>query len=143
MAIIQQLGINYSTLYCLLIFIFTFFTLKNLVFDHYYKAYEERENRTKGGEVQAQDLLIKTAELKAQFESEAKDINAEVKSIFDEKRAEAQSVYSKIVESAKEEADKYIAIAREHINSEARRASEQLKVEAPSVALVITKKMLD
>lgn len=143
MAIMNQLGINSTTIYCFLIFIFTFFALKAIVFEPYFKAFEEREKRTTGGEENAKELLLKTQEIKATFEAEAKDLNAEVKSIFDEKRTLAIKEYTKIVTDARSQAEQYIEKTREHINSEVKKASEQLKVEVPGVALVITKKMLD
>lgn len=143
MAILHQLGINFTTLFCLVIFVITFFTLKSLVFTPYYNAFEEREKRTKGAEDLVKDLQVKTQEVKALYEAEAKDLNAEVKSIFDDKRATANKEYAKIVSDARADAEKYLEKTLEHVNAEIKKASDQLKVEAPSVALVITKKMLD
>lgn len=143
MAILHQLGINYTTFYCLVIFLFTFFTLKSLVFEPYYNALAEREKRTKGGEESAVQLQEKTRQIKTVYESEARDLNYEVKSIFDESRLLASKEYSRVVAEARQNAEKYIEKVRDQVNSEIKKASEQMKMEIPSVALVITKKMLD
>lgn len=143
MAILHQLGINYTTFYCLVIFLLTFFTLKSLVFEPYYNALAEREKRTKGGEESAQQLLEKTRQIKTVYETEARDLNSEVKSIFDESRLLASKEYSRVVTEARQNAEKYIENVRDQVNSEIKKASEQMKMEVPSVALVITKKMLD
>ena len=50
MEIIQQLGINGTALIQFGIFICAFFFLNLYLFTPYYKALEERENRTLGGE---------------------------------------------------------------------------------------------
>ena len=143
MAILHQLGINYTTFYCFLIFIFTFFFLKEILFRPYFIAFEERESRTKGGEENAKDPHSKTEELKLQFEEEARDLNAEIKSIFDETRGLATKEYEKVVYEARKQAEQVIEENRSRVSGEMKKAQEQLKLEAPGVALTITKKMLD
>lgn len=143
MAILNQLGINHTTFYCFIIFIITFFFLKEILFRPYYIAFEERESRTKGGEENAKHLLEKTAQLKLEFEEEARDINSEIKSIFDESRGLATKEYEKVVYEARKLADQVVEENRLRVLSEMKRAQDQLKLEAPGVALTITKKMLD
>lgn len=143
MAILHQLGINHTTFYCFLVFIVTFFFLKESVFRPYFLAFEERERRTKGGEDAARDLHGKTAKVKAQYEEEARDLNAEIKSIFDESRKLAVREYEKIATEARASADKVVEEARERVAGEIKKAQEQLRLEVPGVALAITKKMLD
>lgn len=143
MAILHQLGINYTTIYCLVIFLTTFFVLKSLVFEPYYSALAEREKRTKGGEHSAKEILQKTLEVKALYESEARDLNSEVKSIFDESRLLATKEYSQLVNDARQNAEHYIEKVREQVGAEIKKASEQMKLEIPTVAQAITKKMLD
>jgi F0F1-type ATP synthase membrane subunit b/b' len=143
MAILHQLGIDFTTFYCLVIFLLTFFTLKALVFEPYFNAYVEREKRTKGGEQSAHQIQEKTLQIKAVYEAEARDLNSEVKSIFDESRLLATKEYSKAVSEARQKAESYIENVREQVSAEVKKASDQMKLEVPSVALVITKKMLD
>jgi F0F1-type ATP synthase membrane subunit b/b' len=143
MAILHQLGINYTTIYCLVIFLTTFFVLKSLVFEPYYNALAEREKRTKGGEHSAKEIHQKTLEVKTLYESEARDLNSEVKSIFDESRLLATKEYSQLVNDARQNAEHYIEKVREQVGAEIKKASEQMKLEIPIVAQAITKKMLD
>jgi F0F1-type ATP synthase membrane subunit b/b' len=143
MAILHQLGINYTTFYCLVIFLITFFVLKSLVFEPYYSALAEREARTKGGEISAKEIQQKTLEIKALYESEARDLNSEVKSIFDESRLLATKEYSRVVGEARLNAEHYIEKAKAKVKEEINKASDQMKLEIPSVAQAITKKMLD
>jgi F-type H+-transporting ATPase subunit b len=143
MAILNQLGINYTTFYCFLIFVITFFFLKEILFRPYYLAFEEREKRTKGGENNAKDLQQKTTQLKQEFEEEARDLNAEIKSIFDESRGLATKEYEKVVFDARKAAEEVIEETRARVTKEVRKAQDQLSLEVPGVALVITKKMLD
>lgn len=143
MAILNQLGINHTTFYCFLIFIVTFFFLKEILFRPYYLAFEEREMRTKGGESNAKDLQVKTAAIKQQFEEEARDLNAEIKSIFDESRGLATKEYDKVVYEARKAAEQVVEETRGRVAKELKKAQDQLSLEIPGVALSITKKMLD
>ena len=143
MAILNQLGINHTTIYCLIIFLSTFFYLKEFLFRPYFNSFEEREKRTKGGELNAKDLLSKSSLLKKQFEEEARDLNAEIKSIFDESRLSGSKEYEKLVNDAKKTAELFIEETRERVAKEYKKAQDQLSLEVPGVALVITKKMLD
>ena len=143
MAILNQLGINNTTFYCLLIFILTFFALKEILFRPYYLAFEEREKRTKGGETNAKELQAKTSQLSLQYEEAARDINSHIKKIFDESRAVAGKESENIIREAKGVADQALESTRAQIAKEIKKAQDQLSLETPGVALAITKKMLD
>ncbi len=143
MAILNQLGINHTTFYCFLIFVVTFFFLKEILFKPYFVAFEEREGRTKGGENKARDYQSKTEGLQREFEEEARDVSAEIKSIFDETRGLASKEHGKLVTEAKKIAEQVVEETREHVAAEVKKAQEQMRVEIPGVALSITKKMLD
>lgn len=143
MAILNQLGINYTTFYCFLIFIITFFFLKEILFRPYYQAFEEREGRTKGGENSAKELQAKTAQLNVQFEEAAREVNSQIKVTFDQARNQAAKEAEKIVSEAKSAAEQIIEDTRAHVSKEIKKAQDQLSLETPGVALAITKKMLD
>lgn len=143
MAILSQLGINETTFYCFLIFLLTFFFLKELLFRPYFAAYEEREKRTKGGESTAKELQAQTLLTRQNFEEQAREINAEIKKIFDESRAKANKESERIVTEARIAAEQALEEARSRLALDIKRAQEQLSLEIPGVALAITKKMLD
>lgn len=143
MAILSQLGINYTTFYCFLIFVVTFFFLKELLFRPYYLAFEEREKRTKGGQEGAKDLQKQTLDLHKEFEQEARDLNSQIKNIFDLARSEATKDVEGILASGRKSAEKVIEETRLTVAGEVKKSREQMRLEAPSIALAITKKMLD
>jgi len=143
MAILNQLGINHTTLYCFFIFIFTFLFLKEILFRPYFIAFEEREGRTKGGENKAKDIQTKTEQAKQEFEDEARDVSAEIKSIFDETRGLATKEYEKVIYEARTSAEQVVEETRLRVSVEVKKAQDQMRVEIPGVALAITKKMLD
>lgn len=143
MAILNQLGINHTTFYCFLIFIVTFFFLKEILFRPYYLAFEEREKRTKGGESNAKELQAQTMQLKKQYEDAAREINSQIKIIFDQSRVEGSKETEKIISEAKLSAEKVVEETRSQVSKDLKKAQDQLTLEAPSVALAITKKMLD
>jgi F0F1-type ATP synthase membrane subunit b/b' len=143
MAILNQLGINQTTFYCLLIFLFTFFFLKELLFRPYFSSFLERDKRTKGGESTAKEMLQQAQVLKQQYEEQARDLNAEIKSIFDESRSNGSRETDKILIAAKKAAEQSIEQTRQKVSQEMKKAQDQLVLEVPGVALGITKKMLD
>lgn len=143
MAILSQLGINYTTFYCFLIFVVTFFFLKEMVCRPYYLAFEERERRTKGGEEGAKELQKQTLELQQNFEVEVRQLNSRIKEIFDDSRATASKEVEVILNAGRNGAEQIIQETRSAVSSEIKKAREQMKLEAPGIALAITKKMLD
>lgn len=143
LGILSQLKINSSTLHFLVLFLVTFFALKAIVFEPYFAAFVERERRTRGSEDSAKELHQEIQTVKAHYEVEARDLNSEVKSIFDENRKAASAEYNRVVTEARKNADTYLEKMREQISAEITKANNQLSGEIPSVAQAITKKMLN
>lgn len=143
MAILNQLGINFTTFYCFLIFGFTFFFLKEILFRPYYQAFEEREKRTKGGEMGAKDLQAKTLMLQKEYELEARQLNSEIKDLFDQGRAQGLKQFDHITAEGRRSAEQIVEDVRIKVAAEVKKAQDQMSVEIPGVALAITKKMLD
>src|SRR5437868_3934824 len=104
MEIIHQLGINQTALIQFAIFICMFFFLNLYVFTPYYKALEERENRTMGGEDLAIEFQKKSTELHSEYQIKAKEVSKKIKDIYDAHRNDAVKEYDLIVGKARQEA---------------------------------------
>ena len=142
MSIIQQLGINESALYQFLIFGFAFISLWAFAFGPYTKALQAREARTQGGEDVAAELHRQASELRKQYESKAKQVGGEVKTIFDSYRDEANKEYSEIVAKARLESQKLIEETRAKVSLEVVEAETRLKDQVPEVVAAINSKLL-
>jgi F-type H+-transporting ATPase subunit b len=142
MAILEQLGINQTAYVQFFIFLIAYITLSQVVFKPYMSAYEERERRTKGGEDLAQELIQQSVELKHQYEQKARQVNGEIKTIYDSFREQAAKEYNEILARARAESQKLIEEARLKVGGEVLEAAKKLKEETPIVASAITHKLL-
>lgn len=143
MALLDQLGINITSVHLFVIFTVAFIGLRFMVFQPYFDALAEREARTKGGEELAKDLLGKATDLQSQYEDKARSISADIKNIFDAEKTAASAVYEKTVSAAKAETEKQVEEMKKKISETVKAAGEQMKSEAPNVAAAITQKMLN
>lgn len=142
MAVLQQLGLNSSVIIQFAIFVLTLFVLSQVAFGPYLKAQQERELRTKGGEDLASELLKKSDELKATYENKARQVNGEIKTIFDEYRDQANKESGDLVAKARIESQKLVEEARRQVALEISEATAKLKNEVSSVSNAITKKLV-
>ncbi len=142
MAIVQALGLNGSLLIQFAIFAFAIVYLSYVVFVPYLAALQKREEQTKGGEELAVEILKQSDELKAQYETKARQISSEIKTIFDEHRDQANKEYNSILLKARAESTKQIELARAQVIAELVVATKEIKNEVSIVAGIISQKML-
>jgi F-type H+-transporting ATPase subunit b len=142
MAILEALGINSTAFIQLFIFIVTIFFLAQVVFKPYAQALESRSKRTIGGEEQASEVHQRVIELSRQYETRAREVSGQIKTIFDSYREEAVKEYESIVTKARSESQKMMDQARQKVSVEISEAAKKLKEEAPSIAQAITQKLL-
>lgn len=142
MAILQQLELNNSFFVQLIIFTIAYLALSRLIFSPYAKALEQREQRTKGGEDLAVEIHKKAEDLRAQYESRARQVNGNVKTIFDEYRLEANKECEHILSQARIESQKLIEAARQRVSLEIGEAQAKIKAEAPIIAQEMTHRLL-
>lgn len=141
--ILTQLGVKSELFYYqLAVFAISFFILFYGVFIPFAKAHNERVNRTKGSEADADDFLKKKAELYVEFETKARDVNEQIKTIYDEYRSEANKEYEKIVSDAKGRSAAIIGEAKLKIQEEIKIIQGQIKEQAPALAKQINNKIL-
>lgn len=142
MAILEQLGINQTLYIQFFVFLVGFLALSMVAFRPYANALEERENRTKGGAELAVEIQKQSVELQNKFETKARSVGGEIKTIFDSYRDEANKEYEGIVTTARSEAQKLIEEARARVSLEVVEATKKLKEEIPQLASAITQKLL-
>ncbi len=142
MAVLQALGINFTFFFQFIIASFGFFALSSLVFKPYSDALLEREKRTKGGEDEAAALLKQSMELRALYEQKAREVNGEIKAIFDSYRTDSTREYESTVSKAREEAQKVMNQSRAFVESEIAKATTRMKEEIPLLAQAISSRLL-
>lgn len=142
MEIIRQLGINETALIQFGIFVCIFFFLNLFLFKPYYKAFEERENRTLGGEDLALEIQQKTIELTSQYQIKAKSLAQKIKAIYDSHRSDALKEYDLIIGKARQQTHSLLESNSQQISQSIQATEGQLRLEAGKVASAITQKML-
>lgn len=142
MAIFQQLGIDGTIVYQFFIFVFGILFLSLYVFVPYRDALLKREERTLGGEELAEELNKESQELRTKFESRAKEINASIKTIYDDVRKETSAETERIAAASKEQAQTTIEETRKRVSIEVAEAGKLIKSEIPVVAETIAKQLL-
>jgi F0F1-type ATP synthase membrane subunit b/b' len=139
---LQSLGVNETIIYQFVIFAFTLIGLSSIAFKPYVEALKLRESKTKGSEELAVEIQKQSADLKHQYEQEAKRVSGEVKTIFDEYRDQANKEAQALLTLAREQAQKLISQNKEKVSLEINEASKKLKTEVPHMAQLITQKLL-
>ncbi len=142
MEMLDSLGLNHTAFLQFAIFSVTFFVMTFGLFTPYAKALAERQERTKGAAAASEELVTQTNELKQQFETKARSISGEIKSIYDENRNLGQKENEKILATAREQAHAIVEKARGQVAIQVTEAQRKLKEEVPVVAQAIAAKLL-
>jgi F-type H+-transporting ATPase subunit b len=142
MAILEQLELNQSFFVQFVVFTVAYLALSRLVFAPYGEALAQREMRTKGGEDLAIEIQKKSDELRTQYETKARQVSGNVKSIFDQYRDEANKEYEKIVSASRLDAQKLVEAARQKVSVEIGDAKAKIKADVPVVAQEMTRRLL-
>jgi F-type H+-transporting ATPase subunit b len=142
MTLIHQLGINSTAFIQFGIFAIAFFSLTFIAFKPYADALEKRGEKTTGGEEVAVEMKMAATDLRSQYESKARTISAEIKSIFDKHREQAMAEYSNIIAKARGESQVLVDDTRKKVAVQIAEAAKQLKDEVPAVSSAITSKLV-
>lgn len=143
MEILTQLGVNKTAFIQFFIFAIAFFTLSSMVFKPYAEALHKREEKTKGGEEVAEQMLKQSADLKTQFETKAREVSGEINSIYETYREQAMKEYSKIVAEARGESQSLVEDTKKRVSVQVADAAVKLKEEIPTVAGLITQRLIN
>lgn len=142
LGIFQSLGVDSTLWIQLIIFLVFYVVFTQLVVKPYFHAFQEREKRTVGSEDLAGRLVDQTREMEAVFQKKARELNLEVKEIYDQAKAEAAREQIKIQNDSREKSRVQIEAARAQLKDEYMRAREELIKEAPVVAQLIKDRLL-
>lgn len=142
LGILTSLGINESVWPLMGLFLIALLALSNLVFKPYLAAYTERENRTAGGESTADQYLQEARELQAEYEAKAKELNREMRTIFDQIKAQALKDQEARLLTAHQQFEDNVKKSREKVDVEYRNAQESLSSEVPTLSREIVAKLL-
>ena len=142
MNILDQLGLNQTYFYQLFIFVFALIILSLFVFKDYVELLKRRNFMTRGSEDLAVEFQKNATELHQEYETKARQVSGEIKTIFDSHRNEANIEYQNIISRAKSESTAAIEETRRRVSSEFADAAGKITQEAPVLAQTIMAKLL-
>lgn len=142
MDLLSSLGIDYTIVYQLGIFLVGYAILYNLVFKPYVAAHNKRLERTVGGLESNDRVLADIQHLKKHHEDKSREINQEYKLIYDEKRSEALVEFDKITAKARETAKEQIERTRSLIKLEIDKSKKIIEKEVPEISKTLVTKLL-
>ncbi|MBC7742737.1 MAG: hypothetical protein H7061_11095 [Bdellovibrionaceae bacterium] len=141
MEILQQLGANETAFIQFVLFIITISFLTVVVFNPFFKAYDQRLKQTKGADQVASETQEEAKKLGQIFQARAREINDKVRNIFETSKSEANESATKILSQAKEIVAGATATARTEIDSQKRNAQQNITAIAEDVSNEISKKI--
>jgi F-type H+-transporting ATPase subunit b len=142
MDLLTSLGVNSTLAIQMGVFLVVYVVLKNVLFDAYFKAYIERNNRTVGQTELAEKYVTQTRELEARFAAKATEVNDRFKILFDKTRGEANKEYDRMITDARMQSKTLVDQARITIQKDMESAGNQLKSEVATVSKLISQKLI-
>lgn len=142
LGIFTSLGVNSTIWIQLGIFLAVYILFTTIVVQPYFKAFQERQKKTVGSEAAADALVDQTRELEAAFQRKARDLNLDIKDIYDQAKAEAAREQSRIQTESRDKSKAQLDAARAKLKDEYNRAREELIKEAPQVGALIKERLL-
>lgn len=143
MGLLKSLGVDLTHVPIqLIIFMVVYILIYQLAFKPYFLAYKKRLENTEGNQENSERYLVEAEELKAQYEEQAKKINAEYKSIYDESKNQAVKDYDGMMAESRNQAKKILEESKANVSEQFEKAKLQLQAEAPAVANEIVKKLI-
>lgn len=141
-SLLHALGVDQTIWIQLACFLVSYLALTQLVFKPYMKAFHERENRTVGNEESAVRIIEEAQVLTGSYEKKAREINSQIKHIYDLKRSEAMKDYEALIQTARDNSSDAIESAREKIKTEVESARKKLALEIPAVSAAIASRLV-
>ncbi len=137
-----MIDVDYSIFIQIAVFLLIWFFLARFVFRPFQTLLEEREHRTAGMKVEADQLLEESERLRLQYEERIARAKAEGNSIKEEIRQEAMEAGERILTEAQEAATRYIQSARQQIQEEMEKSRVLAQQEAEAIAKEMAEKIL-
>jgi F-type H+-transporting ATPase subunit b len=103
---------------------------------------EERERRIKGRQLKAQKALIMIDEKLREYDRRLRQARAEGYALMEEERIELARRREEKVSEVKAELSSWLQTQKERVKNDAARVRARLRLEAPSMALEISRRIL-
>jgi F-type H+-transporting ATPase subunit b len=142
MELLIGLGVNQTFWFQFAAFLIAYLILHFVLFVPYFRAYEERIRKTEGQTDLAERYLAESQELQAQYEIKARELNSEIKGIYDQSRVVAQKEQDRVIQQARSEAKSRLESSKATIRDQAGRARVELKAQVAGISQAITEKLL-
>lgn len=132
----------YTCVFALLNFLILFFILKRVLFKPVMKYIDDRNNEIETSIKESEEANAEAKELKAQYELQLKNAQAEGQKIIDDMTARANKIYDSTVAEARQESQDIIARAKEDSEREHQLILQQSKAEITGLALAAASKVI-
>ncbi len=123
-------------------FVITFSFLSLLLFRPYFKAYEERLEKTQGSENIAVKMLADSESLQSQYQEAARELNKEIKLVFEELRGETQKEAENIVSVGRKDSQGKVEKALKDMSSQLDGEKNKALGQIPEISTLIRGKLL-
>ncbi len=140
--ILTSLGVNHTIFYQLAIFLVVYIFLSQVLFKPYFAAFAQRKERTVGNQDKAESLLEDARRLEEAFASRAKEINDQIRAVYEQEKSQSLKTQEREMLAAREQAKATVEANRARIEDEIDRVQKELNVQAPLVSQAIVAQLL-
>ncbi|MBC7421071.1 MAG: hypothetical protein H7328_10120 [Bdellovibrio sp.] len=141
MEILQQLGANETAFIQFILFVVSITFLTVVIFNPFFKAYDQRLKQTKGADQVASETQDEAKKLEQIYQSRAREINDKLNAVFSTLKHEANDSASKILNDAKTAIATTTDKARTEIDAQKKNAQQNSQAIAEEVSNEISKKL--
>lgn len=141
-SIIDTLHLNQTFFFQFGFFVITFSFLSLLLFKPYYKAYEQRLAKTQGSEDVAVKMLADSESLYSQYQEAARQLNLEIKAVYDELRGHTHKETENIVNAGRKDSQSKVEKAIKEVSSQLETEKNKALAQIPEISSLIRGKLL-
>ena len=140
MEILLQLGANETAFIQFFLFVISIGFLTIYVYNPFFRAYDERQKRTKGADTVAKETADEAKNLNLIFQSKARETNEKIKNIFETEKTRALIISAEILTEAKTVAEKNTETARAEIETQKKSAQAQVQILSSEISAQLKQK---
>ncbi len=141
-SIIDTLHLNQTFFIQFGCFVITFSFLSLLLFKPYFKAYEERLEKTQGSENVAVKMLADSESLYSQYQEAARQLNVEIKAVYEGLRGDTQKEAENILAAGRKDAQTKVEKAVKEVSSQLESEKNKALSQIPEISSLIRGKLL-
>ncbi len=141
MEILSQLGANGTAFIQFFIFIVAISFLTIVVYNPFFKAYDQRHKLTKGADQVAFETQDEAKKLTQIYAARAREINEKLNNIFNMSKTDSLKSTAIILDAAKTSVEQTTETARKDIQAKKSSAAQQIKTVSQEVSDSIVQKM--